>query len=159
MREIKFRGLRTDGKGWVYGVPYFIAGEPICFIIDNCQSGRLTQEDSIFQGKEVEYNSVGQFTGLTDKNGTDIYEGDLVRYKNGTSTPINIVYEGKNLTAYESNYSESYVVFYKGCFSLHNEPTTENHEKNSKYNGTSYSGEINRYHGFEYEIIGNIHER
>lgn len=153
MREIKFRGLSTDGKGWVYGFYYEYNGKPIISSEDH------SDDCDTYHNDEVIRESVGQFTGIKDKNGVDIYEGDKVTYKNGTCTPVLIVHEGRSLTAYESNYSESYIVFYNGCFALHNEHDTKNHEINSKYNRTSYSGEINRYHGFEYEVIGNIHEK
>jgi len=80
MRYIEFRGLRKDGKGWVYGVPFHIYEEDKCFMINNCQSSTLEQEDTDFQGVEVIPSTVGQYAGVDDFDGEKLYEDDRVAW-------------------------------------------------------------------------------
>jgi len=77
MREIKFRGKRIDNGEWVCGylVPY--SGK------DYETKERWCICDGILSVHEVDSATVGQFTGLKDKNGKEIYEGDVVRLFGG----------------------------------------------------------------------------
>ena len=77
MREIKFRGKDRTGK-WLYGGYVEFAGSPR--IIYEAADGPLRALCPV----RVIPSTVGQFTGLRDANGTEIYEGDIVRAASGT---------------------------------------------------------------------------
>lgn len=89
MREILFRGKRKDNGMWIEGdYQHFCIGNDIYVYI-----GRWGEES-----RSVKPETVGQFTGLTDKNGKNIFEGDILKWDD-------IEWGSEHLEVVEWNYS------------------------------------------------------
>lgn len=112
MRDILFRGKRIDNDEWVYGSFCMDALEQFNGLCGVDGFIRLYDKTKCkMQSYEVDRETVGQYTGCTDKNGKRIFEGDIVQYHerqfDGKDVPVRdaVLYEegGFSVRAYFLN--------------------------------------------------------
>lgn len=136
-REIKFRAWDKEQKKMAYLDTMGICYEYSCLTFHSEELSGICQWP-VEGGESLESQVIMQFTGLKEKNGREIYEGDIVRR----------VWANKDEGVWEVHWSEDRWHLKNGNRSYDNGDYYHGHEVSWDIHNTSYNT----------EVIGNIHE-
>lgn len=128
-REILFRGKRVDNGKWVEGeLLHDMKNRPWIY-------WTTPKELTVFFSKNAIVNpeTIGQYTGKTDKNGNKIFEGSIIKYTNNQKGVYEIGKKMKGFVCFDENI---------GCYISKN-----NFQKHADF-----------WFASDIEVIGNIHD-
>lgn len=152
MREYLFRGKRLDNGEWVEG--FFVKVGGYCYILTG--KLRITNGHIDFVKYNVDPETVGQHTGLIDKNEKPIFEGDIVRQY--YSTTIKTYYDPDTLGFIDAEYIEGHHIGVVEI-SAHKGTGMRNPISYDDIQGTKRKVKyFVNLSGYRCEVIGNIHD-